>query len=136
MPSLQIDAWVRLWRLDFATQELLLQLEPCGAANPQPILASRGLEVVNSPLRRPGVAAPQADAARPAGDRSGPLRTFDAIAFRQSAWLEAMPPLVDVAFCLECNEFNGERRLQLNVKDLRPAPGDRGRLDTIRRIND
>jgi len=120
-PTLQIDAWVRLWRLDFATQELLGQLEPCGAANPQPILASRGLEVVSS--RCVGQEAQHLKLTLRDPRATGPdrHRVFDAIAFRQSAWLEAMPRLVDVAFVLERNDFNGERRLQLNVKDLRPA---------------
>jgi len=28
---------------------------------------------------------------------------------------------VDVAYHLECNEWNGQQRLQFNVLDLRPA---------------
>ncbi|MCC7355429.1 MAG: hypothetical protein IT330_16940, partial [Anaerolineae bacterium] len=48
-------------------------------------------------------------------------RRFDAIAFRQANWLGHLSPLMDVAFVLEVNEWNGDRRLQLNVQDLRPA---------------
>jgi hypothetical protein len=45
----------------------------------------------------------------------------DAIAFRMGEWAEQLPRRVDVAYTFEINEFNGEARLQLNVKDLRPA---------------
>ena len=32
-----------------------------------------------------------------------------------------MPPAVDILFTYEWNEYNGQRRPQLNIKDLRPA---------------
>ncbi len=47
--------------------------------------------------------------------------TFDAIAFRQGDWIEAMPKHVDMVYTFERNEFNGRVTLQLNVKDLRPS---------------
>jgi single-stranded-DNA-specific exonuclease len=49
----------------------------------------------------------------------------DAIAFRQShhsSWLRR-DMRIDVAYNLEMNEWNGERRLQFNVLDLRPSRG-------------
>jgi len=120
-PALTIDAVVSLGDLDWAVQEKLAQLEPCGYANPQPVLASFGLEVIGHwPVGQDGshlklkVRDPQA---------SGPARrvVLDAIAFRQGEWVGQLPSRVDLAYTLEVNEFNGERRLQLNVKDLRPA---------------
>jgi len=35
--------------------------------------------------------------------------------------LGQIPDRVDVAYTLEVNEWNGEKRLQLNVQDLREA---------------
>ena len=45
----------------------------------------------------------------------------DAIAFRMGGWSGHLPRRIDLAYTFEINEFNGEARLQLNVKDLRPA---------------
>ncbi|HEY63169.1 MAG TPA: single-stranded-DNA-specific exonuclease RecJ, partial [Caldilineae bacterium] len=46
---------------------------------------------------------------------------FDAIAFNQGDWADRMPSRIDLAFTFEINEWNGERRFQLRVQDLRPA---------------
>jgi single-stranded-DNA-specific exonuclease len=121
VPTLEIDAAVELADLDWATVELLQQLEPCGYANPQPLFASLGLEVVDQravgkenqhlrlPVRDPAATGPQARVVR------------NGIAFRMGGWAGQVPPRVDLAYTFEINEFNGEARLQLNVKDLRPA---------------
>ena len=50
LPSLPVDAVVALGDLDWALVEQLRQLEPCGYANPQPVFASRGLEVLSARL--------------------------------------------------------------------------------------
>jgi single-stranded-DNA-specific exonuclease len=120
-PTLQIDAVVELADLDWAAIELLAQLEPCGYANPQPVFASSGLEVVEQrtvgresqhlklTVRDPAAMGPEARLVR------------DAIAFRMGEWSGCLPPRIDLAYTFETNEFNGAARLQLNVKDLRPA---------------
>jgi single-stranded-DNA-specific exonuclease len=46
---------------------------------------------------------------------------WDAIAFRQGGRLTGLPTLLDLAYSVEVNEWEGRRRLQLNVQDLRPA---------------
>ena len=52
-------------------------------------------------------------------------RVVDAIAFRLGAWAGQLPRRIDLAYTVEVNEYNGERRLQLNVKDIRPAAEQR-----------
>ena len=121
LPTLQIDAHVGLGELDWAMLDLLMQLEPCGYANPQPVLASYGLEVAAKRLVGQSgehLKLTVRDPGAPGFKRS---LVWDAIAFRQGAWFDQMPPRIDLAYTLECNEFNGDRRLQLNVKDIRPA---------------
>ena len=45
----------------------------------------------------------------------------DAIAFR-TRWLpEEIPARIDVVYTLAASTWNGRRRLQLRVKDLRPS---------------
>ena len=48
---------------------------------------------------------------------------WDAIAFRQASWIGNLPPRIDVAYQLEARTWNGETRLQLNVKDIKPSNG-------------
>ena len=45
----------------------------------------------------------------------------DAIAFRFGEMIRDLPNMVDVAYSLEVNEWNGNRTLQLNVTDIRAA---------------
>jgi single-stranded-DNA-specific exonuclease len=115
-PTLTIHAEVDLNTVGWPLLEELQRLEPCGQANPQPVLVSRAVEVVD---------------ARPRGGDGQHLRlllrkggeTYEAIAFRLGHLADALRrrPLIDVAFTLETNEWNGERRLQINVKDFRRA---------------
>jgi hypothetical protein len=46
---------------------------------------------------------------------------WEAIAFQQGGWYDALPERVDVAYELKPDEWNGRHRLQLNVRDIRPA---------------
>ncbi len=115
-PSLAIDAEVSLAEFDFALVKQLALLEPCGYANPQPVFASPGLEVVSArPVGAEGkhlklqVRAPRSPA------------IWDAIAFRMGEWFAGLPRHVDLAYTIEINEFNGRPTLQLNVKDIRPG---------------
>jgi single-stranded-DNA-specific exonuclease len=47
--------------------------------------------------------------------------TYDAVAFNQGYWVEAMPATIDILYSYEVNEYNGRTNLQLNVRDLKPA---------------
>ena len=116
-PLLKIDAQVLPQELDYETCDHLKRLEPCGYGNPTPLLMSRNLRVRD--VRSVG-----ADGAHLKLSLADDRRVaWDAIAFRQShhsAWLRR-DMQVDVAYHLECNEWNGQQRLQFNVLDLRPA---------------
>lgn len=114
-PTQRVDVDdVRLTDLDRELADYLRKLEPCGFGNPTPVLASRGLKVANS---------------RPVGVEGKHLKlsltdgrlTFDAIAFGQALAHVRVPAYVDVAYSLEWNEWNGERRLQLNIKNMQPS---------------
>ncbi len=113
-PTLLIDAEVELSEVDWATQALLTQLEPCGYANPSPLLLSRRAIVRD---------------ARAVGNDGSHLKltlsdgqvVWDAIAFHQGQWANQLPRHIDVVYSVEVNEWQGEKRLQLNVKDLRSS---------------
>jgi single-stranded-DNA-specific exonuclease len=47
--------------------------------------------------------------------------SVDAIGFRLGDLLPNLPPMVDVLYTFEANEYNGRVSLQLNLKDIKPA---------------
>lgn len=113
-PILEIDAEVDLAQMSWDLQSELARLEPCGRANPHPLFLSRSVEVRGQ---------------RAVGRQGRHLKlklcdgqtVWDAIAFRQGDWAGNLPGRVDVAYHLEVNEWRDRRRLQLNVRDIRPA---------------
>jgi len=117
VPRLAIDAVAGLNELSWGLLEEIQQLEPFGQANPQPVLLSAGVHVVDA---RPRGADGQHLKLLLRKD-GGPIH--EAIAFRLGHLADALRrhSLIDVAYTLECNTWNGERRLQINVKDLRRA---------------
>jgi single-stranded-DNA-specific exonuclease len=100
--------------VDERLMRFLDRLEPCGQENPYPAFAAHGVEV----LSRRAVGA-EGRHLKLTLRQSG--RVFDAIAFRQGGLLAHLPPVVEVAFRLERNEFRGTTTLQLNVLDIRPS---------------
>lgn len=120
-PLLEIDVELPLEEVDWATHALLQQLEPCGMQNPQPVLLSRGIEVRD----RRAIGGERKHLKL--GLRDGRGVFWDAIFFRHGHLLSELPGRVDVAYTLEVNVWNGKKRLQLNIQDLR-APSPPGQL--------
>lgn len=114
-PTLEIDAQVPLEDIDWDTRAMLDRLEPCGMENPQPVLLSTGVHVRR--WRAIGTASQHlkldlADSRR---------RSWDAVYFRRGDLASQIPTRVDVAYVLDVNEWNHQKRLQLVVQDLRAA---------------
>lgn len=113
-PRIKADVEIPLKDLDPNILEYLEWLQPTGYGNPQAIFCSRNLSVRNS---------------RTVGKDNSHLKlvvsdgwvTFDAIAFRQGHWQENIPKHIDLMYTFEINEFRGQKRLQLNVRDLKPS---------------
>lgn len=116
MPALEIDADVPLGALSWDLLAQLAVLEPFGQANPQPVLMSRRVRVASS---RATGAEGQHLKLRLDDAAGGP--SYDAIAFRLGHLAPhfAKPRVIDIAYTLEANEWNGNRNLQINIKDLR-----------------
>ncbi|MFZ2360850.1 MAG: single-stranded-DNA-specific exonuclease RecJ [Anaerolineae bacterium] len=119
-PPLLIDQEIALGDVDYAVLGLLQEMEPTGYANPLPRLLSRNLLVRDARKVGADGAHLKLTVSDPAaGSRSG--QSWDAIAFRQGHWHGRLPRSVDLVYSLEENVWNGNRRLQLVVEDLRPA---------------
>jgi single-stranded-DNA-specific exonuclease len=115
-PRLNIDAPLGFRELSGAVAAQVVGLAPFGAGNPKPVFAATSVEIVDGPRRlkdRHYKMALRQDG-----------RVLRAIAWRgaeRHAFLEEHRALVDVAYSLEQNEFNGETYLELTVADVRPA---------------
>ena len=122
-PVLSVDLEVELSSMSWELQQELSRLEPCGYANQHPLFLSRNVRVHSHwPVGHGGRHLKLA--------LSDGRVTWDAIAFRQGEWAGKLSDLVDIAYHLEINEWNGQQRLQLNVQDIRPSGLD----DTIARL--
>ena len=114
VPTLNIDAEVQPRELSFQLSQELGALEPFGAGNPRPVLVTRALRV----LSEPQTIKEQHLKLRVAGEDNRP---FEAIWWRGVEETEHVPHAnqrIDLAYELEVNRWNGEVRLQLNVRDL------------------
>jgi single-stranded-DNA-specific exonuclease len=114
-PALRVDAEVSFAELDRTLLFLLERMQPFGAENPSPVFIARGVNA-----RSTRVMGKDGDHLRLSLEQNLVIRS--GVAFRQAKqWAGQMPPRIDVAFAFEWNEYNGERTMQLNVKDIRPA---------------
>jgi single-stranded-DNA-specific exonuclease len=113
-PTLTIDAVVSLKDIGYRFVEELSGLEPFGFGNPEPVLGSKGLEVMNP---------------RVVGTNHLKMKlrsnsvALDAIGFDMGGLMGVVEDSlsVDAAFSATINEWEGGRTLQLSLKGLRPA---------------
>lgn len=114
VPTLNVDAEVRLDEVNLQLIQEIGSMHPFGAGNPEPTFAVTGLEVMES---------------RTVGDkhlkmtvRQGRSLPFDSIGFGMKSLLERGIPSrapVDLAFTPELNHWNGRDRIQLRIRDVR-----------------
>ena len=113
-PTMTIDAEAPLSEMTWTVHKSLEQLAPFGYGNREPVFLSRNVLVRDSRL----VGADHLKLTVSDGQV-----LWDAIAFRQGNWLGNLPQRIDMAYQLEARTWNGESRLQLNVKDIKPTNG-------------
>lgn len=117
VPAQPLDAEVDLEGLDAEAARSFAAFAPFGPGNRHPVLASRQLKVVGSPYRV-GNNHLKFKVKSSAGGR----RVFDSIGFSLGGMLEELDDArseVDLAYVLEENEWQGRRRLQLRIKDIK-----------------
>ncbi|MBI5303130.1 MAG: single-stranded-DNA-specific exonuclease RecJ [Chloroflexi bacterium] len=113
-PTLNVDAEAGLGEMNWNLQKVLEQLAPFGFGNREPVFVSRNVMVRDARL----VGAEHLRLMLTDGQA-----VWDAIAFRQGSWLGSLPKTIDVAYQLEARVWNGDTKLQLNVKDIK-IPGE------------
>lgn len=109
---MRIDAEVSLSDLTWGRHEELTRLEPFGFGNPTPVLAARGVRVLAPPrvLKEKHLKLRVAQG----------VNAFDALGWGMADRLTDLRAgdTVDMAFTLDENYYQGERTLQLVIKDL------------------
>jgi single-stranded-DNA-specific exonuclease len=110
IPSIEIDANIALNEANHNLLKELSMLEPLGYGNESPLLGSKRLEVINP---------------RVVGNNHLKMRlkqghqSIDAIAFDMGDIHTS--DIIDAAYTLNLNEYNGNSYLQLNLKAIRPS---------------
>ncbi|MCS6825528.1 MAG: single-stranded-DNA-specific exonuclease RecJ [Caldilinea sp.] len=114
-PTLLIDAMTPLSQVTWGLAEQLARLEPTGQDNPPPTLMAPAARV-----RSVRTVGGDKHLRLVLDDGSNGI-VYDAVAFHQGEWAQHLGEgsRIDIAFQLEVNEWQGNKRLQLNVQDLR-----------------
>ena len=116
VPELRADLEVALGELTLQLESLLRHVEPCGIGNPSPVLVARHLTVAAPPRI---VGRDQEHLKLRLGDASG--AQIEALGWGMSSRATEVEQgaQLDVAFRLESDEWNGEKRLQARLADFR-----------------
>ena len=117
IPKLPIDQKVNLEFINFKTINILNQMAPFGPLNLQPLFWSENVFVKNEPRLIKDVHM------KLMVYQKKYVPGFDAIAFGFGEWVEIIEPNkpFQIAYHIEENEFQGNKTLQLNVKDIKLA---------------
>lgn len=116
-PSLTIDAETTLEQLSWNLLEQFARLEPTGQENEAPVLLVRNCRIHSRKTVGGGKHLKLTLQERPGGG------VFEAVGFHlgdRAAEL-AVGAAIDVVFTLELNEWQGAKRIQLNLGDVRSA---------------
>jgi single-stranded-DNA-specific exonuclease len=125
-PTINVDGEVNLRGVRPALVESLHSLQPFGYGNPTPCFVSKNLRVKSR---------------QTVGREGNHLKLmlndgqqdWSAIAFKLGDWAAQLQPMqpIDIVYNLEFNEWNGNRTLQLNIKDLHPSQDDAPECQTL-----
>jgi single-stranded-DNA-specific exonuclease len=110
VPRCRIDGWLEERDVNERAAEDLARLGPFGAGYPEPVFALRG-----AAARARTVGAGNAHLKLTLG------RGIDAIGFGMGDRLAACAGSVEAAFTLAFDAWDGARRLQLKLRDVRPS---------------
>ena len=116
IPQLNIDARVSSGSLSIGLVRELSRMEPFGAGNPKPVLATKGIS-----LRFEPKVMKDRHLKLYLGDRDG--RRFEAVWWdgveRGKEQTLAIGRDIEVAYTLDVNSWQGSERLQLVIEDIR-----------------
>ncbi|MDD4476920.1 MAG: single-stranded-DNA-specific exonuclease RecJ [Patescibacteria group bacterium] len=123
-PKLTVDALINLEDVDWKLYDLLQKFEPFGQTNEEPTYAAKGLTVVNiNPMGQDGK-----HLRIMVKHNSNVVKKFigfwlgDAVKHPDN-WKGILKPgdKIDLAFSIGVNEWNGNRELEMKIKDIKKS---------------
>ncbi|MDX2098352.1 MAG: single-stranded-DNA-specific exonuclease RecJ, partial [Leptolyngbyaceae cyanobacterium bins.59] len=124
-PLLRVDAQADLSQLTLMLYEQIDRLHPCGIENPDPVFWTPQVRVLEQRAIGQGQTHLKLTLSQTVG---GQASTLKAVAWRWGEFFP-LPSLLDVAYKLRLNEWNGERTVELELVGarlpVRPEAGDR-----------
>ncbi len=115
IPSINVDAEISLGQLSCKVLEEIEALSPFGSANPEPVFSSNEIKFFSSMVVGNGHLKLKIK-------EDG--RFFDAIGFNMASRYSMKHEKIRLAFVPQFNFFNGEKIIQLNLKDIKECAGD------------
>ncbi|OGM26649.1 single-stranded-DNA-specific exonuclease RecJ [Candidatus Woesebacteria bacterium RIFCSPHIGHO2_01_FULL_39_28] len=119
--KLKIDLEVEFNQMNSELAEKVLDFEPTGLGNPAPTFVTKGVQVVEARLvGSDGKHLKLKLASRQSGLQRD-SREFGAIAFNMGEYFTQLTPniFIDIAYNLVLNEWNGNKNLELKIKDIK-----------------
>ncbi|OPX18773.1 MAG: hypothetical protein BZ151_12840 [Desulfobacca sp. 4484_104] len=113
--ELSLDGRLQLGSLSFQLLEEIARLAPFGFGNPEPVFAAEGLEVKRASI------VGRNHLRLEIRDQSA---SASAIGFNMGEQKISAGDLVSLAFVPQVNIWNGNRSIQLNLKDIRRRQAD------------
>jgi len=119
-PTLNIDLELDLEDLTLAFYKELSCLEPFGEGNPQPVFATKNVKAVEVRTVGNGNKHLKFHLASPVS-----RLTFDVIGFGMGSFYAQLSPdePIDIVYNLTTDEWDGNKRLQLKLKDIKMIHG-------------
>jgi single-stranded-DNA-specific exonuclease len=110
---LNIDLMIPFSIISMKLYDEIEKLAPYGMGNPEPVFATEKVNVVE--LRKIGR---EQNHLKLKLESDG--KTFDAVAFKMADKVElSQGDLIDVAYVIDKNEWNGKVNLQLKIRDIK-----------------
>lgn len=121
--NIEIDAALDFQMIDRKLLSMIKEFEPFGTGNPQPVFCSRGISVVEGrTVGKEGkhLKLKLAKKNQHNGNYSWDYPVFDSIGFGMGKFLADLDKetLLDIAYIVENNNWNGKNQLQLKLKDV------------------
>ena len=126
VPSIEIDCEVSPEEINWQLVDEVDRFKPFGQKNKKPVFLAKKLEVHE--IRSVGNGNNHLKLCLKTILKDGSVKYFSAIGFRLGKFMDSMPDdlpglrwgdIVDVAFQLEVNQWNGNRELQMNIVDIK-----------------
>jgi len=117
---MSVDLEIHLSTVSNQLWKRLESFKPYGIKNPEPVFATRGLKITS--VRAVGIERKHLKliVEQDSDNKANKQASFDAIAFGFGDLVQDLTfdSVIDIAYTIDLNEWNGNKKLQLKIKDI------------------